>query len=199
VRISVLGVALVAVGCGGAQHFDAAERATAISPRGDIAAEYEIDGVGGDQLAETKVWTRGAYEDRVDGREMTVIEVVFEVENDGPTPVVLSEIMLDSAEASGVSFEDLAPFRVEGDRVVEPGEEGVARAYFALEQRYDPEDIADFEVQWALRHGEGTYAQRTPFRQAPPDYYATYPYSPFYDPLFYPTTFGPYAGVFPPW
>ncbi len=170
----VIGVALLAMGCAGVQRFDAAERATATSPRGDLAAEYEIVGASG-QLAETKVWLRGAYEDRVDGREMTVVEVVFEVENEGGAPVTLSNVRIDSARASGVDFEELRPFRLEGDRVVEPGGEGTLRAYFALPQRYDPEDIARLEVGWSLEHAEGTYAQRTPFQQVP-EYFSGYPY-----------------------
>lgn len=177
----VFGVALLAMGCGGVQRFDAAERATATSPRGDLAAEYEIVGARGQivgargQIAEAKVWLRGAYEDRVDGREVTVIEVVFEVENEGDEPVTLADVRIDSARASGVDFEDLRPFSLEGDRVVEPGGEGTLRAYFAIPQRFDPEDITQLEVGWSLRHEEGTYAQRTPFQQVP-EQFAGYPY-----------------------
>lgn len=167
--------AALALGCAGTQHFDAAERATATSPRGDLAAEYEITGATG-QIAETKVWLRGAHEDRVDGAEVTVIEVVFDVENEGRAPVALSDVRIDSMTVDGVALDDLRPFRVEGDRVVPPGGEGRLSAYFAIPQRFDPEDIAQLEVGWALRHAEGTYAQRTPFRQAPEYYAYDYPY-----------------------
>ncbi len=199
-RIHLLSGALLALGCAGAQHFDAAEHATAVSPRGDIAAEYDVDGPTG-RVAEARVWLRGAYEDRVDGREMTVIEVVFDVENESAAPVTLSRLELASADVDGVTFDDLPPVRVEGDRVVRPGGEGEVRAYFALQQRYDPEDIEQLEVRWALSHAKGTYAQRTPFHQAPPPYssYATayLPYA--YDPAYRPLGAEYYAGrVVPP-
>ncbi len=183
----IIGAAVIALGCAGTQHFDATERATATSPRGDLAAEYEVTGAQG-QIAEAKVWLRGAYEDRVDGAEMTVIEVVFDVDNEGRAPVALSDVRIDSMTADGVGFDDVAPFRVEGDRVVAPGGEGRLHAYFAIPQRFDPEDIARLEVGWALRHAEGTYAQRTPFRQVPEYYAYGYPYyAPFvYDPFYYP-------------
>jgi hypothetical protein len=170
----VLVVAALAAGCGSAQHFDAAERATASSPRGDIAAEYEI-GDADAPFAEVKVWAQGAYEGEVDGREVTVIEVMLEIENDGPAPVELTELKLDSAWASGVSFDDLQPFRVEGSRVARADGDTRLHAYFALPERYDPEDVHRFEVEWALRHAGGSYVQRTPFRQSPEYYFTTYP------------------------
>jgi hypothetical protein len=188
VRSSIFCVALLAVGCGGAQYFDATERATASSPRGDIAAEYEIAGPSGPS-AEVKVWASGAYKDVVDGREMTVLDVVFDLENNGAEPIELSRIVLDSARASGVSFDDLPPIRVEGERIVRGHNEGRLHAYFALPERYDPEDIARFEVGWALRHQEGTYAQNTPFQQAPEYYY--YSAYPFPSPYLY---YLPFAG-----
>ncbi len=174
-RCTVFGVALLAVGCGAAQHFDATERATATSPRGDVAAEYEV-GDPGSPTAEVKVWMSGAYKRDVAGREMTVIEVVFDVENNGTVPIQLTDVVLDSARASGVSFEDQPPFRTEGDRVVAANDEGTLRAYFAIPDRYDPEDIARIEVGWELHHATGTYTQRTPFRQAPEPYAGYYPY-----------------------
>lgn len=180
-------VALLTVGCAGTQYFDAAERTTALSPRGDIAAEYEVGDAAG-QIADAKVWMRGAYKDRVGDREMTVIEVVFDVDNEGGAPVVLSDVRLRSARAGNVVFEGLRPFRIEGERVVPAGDEGRMSAFFAIPERFDPEDIDSVEVSWALRHAEGTYVQTTPFQQAPPDLYA-YPgpyWSPFdYDPFFY--------------
>jgi hypothetical protein len=176
---SLLILVFLVSGCGAAQHFDAAERATATSPMGDEAAEYEIAGPDG-RTAEVKVWSSGAYEGEVDGREVTVVEVVLEIENDGPAPVELTEVKIDSAEASGTSFEDVAPYRIEGEPRVAPGGERRLRAFFSLPERYDPEDIEQFEIEWSLAHGGGTYTQRTPFQQ-PPRVYADYPYPYFYD------------------
>lgn len=190
----VPGVALVAaMGCGGAQHFDASERATASSPRGDLSAEYEI-GEPSAPLAEVKVWTSGAYRESVDGVDVTVIEVVFELENHGALPIDLQGVVLDSARARGAHFDDLPPFRVEGEHMVAPSAETTMRAYFALPDRYDPEDIERFEVGWSLRHDGGTYTQSTPFRQAP-EYYAAYSHPGYYydRPLG-----GPFGGPFMP-
>ncbi len=189
-------VAMLGVGCGGVQSFEATSRATATSPRGDVASEYDVTSAGGDVIAEAKVWARGAYESRVDGREMTVIEVVFELENDGPAPITLMDVVLDTARVSGVSLGDVRPVRIDGATEVPPSGESRVRAYFAIPQRYDPEDIARFDVAWRLHHVEGTYAERTHFQQ-PPRYYGSfyrYPYP-------YPAPFAympPDATVMPP-
>lgn len=182
--------AALMAGCAGTQHFDAAERATGLSPQGYGAAEYDIWGARGN-AGEARVWATGAYEANVDGREMTVIEVVLELENNAAEPMVLSALRLDSTNADGVRLTDLAPVRVEGGGVVAPGQLERVRAYFAIPERYDPEDIGDFRVRWALRQGERTYAQRTPFLQAP-EYY----YDPFYDPFLGDPFLTPGAHVF---
>jgi hypothetical protein len=171
-------LAFVFAGCAGTQHFDAAERATGLSPQGYGASEYDIWGATGN-VGQARVWAPGAYEAVVDGREMTVIEVVLELENNGTAPMVLSAIRLDSADADGAHITDLSPVRIEGPGVVAPGDEERVRAYFAIPERYDPDDIADFRVRWAVRQGERTYAQRTPFLQAPDYYYDPYLTSPF--------------------
>src|SRR5690606_12560623 len=164
-RVSVI-LALLVVGCAGTQRFDAAERATGLSPQGYGAAEYEIWGPTGN-AGEARVWATGAYKANVDGREMTVIEVVLEIENNGPDAMAISELRLDSADADNVEIRDLAPVRVEGPGIVAPGDDERVRVYFAIPERFDPEDIADFRLRWSLQQGERTYAQRTPFLQAP--------------------------------
>lgn len=172
------GAVVVAAGCAGVQHFDATERATASSPEGDVAAEYEVAGASG-PLAEVRVWTGGAYESRVDGREMTMIEAVLDVSNEGSAPIVLSEVTLRSLRVSGVSLGHVRPVRITGEREVPPGGRSRVRAYFAIPQRYDPEDVGRFDIAWQLRHAEGTYAQRTPFHQPPRERFAGsygYPY-----------------------
>lgn len=170
--------ALLVAGCAGTQRFDAAERATGLSPQGYGAAEYDIWGERGN-TGQVRVWATGAYGAAVDGRDMTVIEVVLELENNGPEPMTISELRLDSADVDGVRFRDLAPVRVEGTGVVAAGEDERVRVFFAIPERYDPEDIQDFRLRWSLEQGSRTYAQRTPFLRAP-DYY----YDPFYDPFF---------------
>lgn len=174
----IAGIALVLAGCAGTQNFDAAERATGLSPEGFSAAEYDMWGEDGN-LGEARVWSSGAYKTEVNGQEMTVLEVTLELENNGEQPMTVSTLRLDSLDVDGQRFTDLAPVRVEGPGVVAPGEFERVKAYFAFPERYDPEDIADFRVRWALRQGERIYAQRTPFLQAP-DYY----YDPYYDPFF---------------
>lgn len=184
------GVALVAAmasGCAGTQYFDAAEKATGLSPEGLAAAEYDLWGQGGN-LGEARVWSSGAYEGAVDGAQATVIEVVVEIENNGATPMMLGPIQLRSMRASGESFDHLRPVRVEGDAVIPARDEGRVRAYFALPERYDPEDIARFEVEWSVRQDQRVFSQRTEFLRTP-DYYAYGPYSyPWwgYDPFLFP-------------
>ncbi len=175
-HIAVVAIALSLSACAGTQRFDAAERATGLSPQGYGASEYDLWGPRGN-AGQARVWATGAYEAVVDGREMTVIEVVLELENNGTEPMVVSELRLDSADADGVRITDLAPVRVEGPGVVVPGDEERVRVFFAIPERYDPDDIEDFRLRWSLRQGERTYAQRTPFLQAP-----DYVYDPFYGP-----------------
>jgi hypothetical protein len=187
----VVSSALSVAGCATTQHFDAAERATAVSPRGDLAAEYEVTGASG-QIAETKVWLRGAYASQVGEREVTVVEVVFEVENEGTGPVELAALRLHTIEVGGVRFQELVPFRVEGHRLLQPGEEARIEAFWALPDRFDPDDISRLEVGWVLHHAGGEYAQRTPFRHAPERYATAYPhYYGYYGPFVYDPYFGP--------
>lgn len=200
-RIASIAVPLACLlpACAGTQHFDAAERATGLSPQGYGASEYDLWGPRGN-TGQARVWASGAYEANVDGREMTVIEVVLELENNGSEPMVLSDLRLDSADADGVRLTDLAPVRIEGPDAIAPGDEERVRAYFAIPARYDPDDIADFRVRWGVRQGERTYAQRTPFLQAPDYYYDPF-YGPLYDPFLTPGAYGivrPYAFYGPP-
>jgi hypothetical protein len=109
---------------------------------------------------------------------MTVIEVVLDLENHGPTPIVLSRVRLDSALARGTAFANLEPARVEGGRTIAPRSEQRVHAFFMIPGIYDPEDIQNFQLGWELRHPGGTYAERTPF-QKPPRADVSYPYPPF--------------------
>lgn len=183
-KFRVACITLVLAGCAGTQHFDAVERATGLSPQGYGAAEYDIWGPMGN-AGQARVWAVGAYEATVGGSEMTVVEVVLDLENNGPEPMVLSELRLDRVDVGRARIEDLAPMRVDGDGTVPPGGEQRVRAYFAIPLRVDPEDIGDFRVRWAVRQGERTYAQRTPFLQAPDYYYSPYYYDPFWADPFY--------------
>lgn len=184
--IAVIALASLLTACAGTQRFDAVERATGLSPQGYGASEYDLWGPSGN-IGQARVWATGAYEASVDGREMTVIEVVIELENNGNEPMIVSDLRLDSADADGIRFTDLAPVRVEGPGIVVPGDEERVRVFFAIPARYDPDDIADFRVKWALRQGERMYAQRTPFLQAP-----DYIYDPFYGPYYDPFISGPF-------
>src|SRR5688572_8408846 len=70
----------VAAGCATTENFTPAERATAISPEGFTAADYEI-AVEGERLGDVMVWSNGAHRSDLDGRR-TVLHVGFRVEND---------------------------------------------------------------------------------------------------------------------
>src|SRR5262245_16090938 len=96
---ALLVVVAAAAACGSAtEKFLPGERATAQSPQGYTAAEYQIQGERG-RLGEVKVWSRGAYRAEVDGAQRTVLHVGFEVDNSSDEPLTLEtgKISLDYA------------------------------------------------------------------------------------------------------
>lgn len=191
---------LFAVSCGaGYQEFVPAERVTARSPAGYEAAEYEIDTERG-ELGEVKIWADGAYRAKVDGQRATVVELGMYVENSQRAPLSLTELRLDSVTVDGASMENVRPVRIEGPTTIEAGQDARLRMYFALPNRFDPEDVKAFRLKWQVQGGGASYTQRTPFLEAPepPPYYygyygAGYYHTPFYDPFFYDSWY--YPGV----
>jgi hypothetical protein len=179
--IIAAGVTLLA--CGGArEQFTPAERATAQTYEGYTAAEYAIDGRRG-ELGDAKVFTRGAFRARVDGRERTLVHVGFLIENNARYPIRLrpERLRLDSATVDEYVLQNVEPTRIEGPAVVRPGDEREINVYFALPPGVDPQNVDAFRVSWALAFNGDTYAQRTPFVELKEVYYHT----PYYDPFYY--------------
>ncbi len=179
---------LLVAGCATTQDFVPTERATAVSPEGKTAAaEYEVESRSGAEIGEIKVWTEGAYEAEVDGRERTVVQIVFEVENQQDAPLTLSQVQLDGVEVDGARLDAVQPTRIEGPTTIAPGADARVRAYFTLPTAKRPNDVERFEVTWTVQKGDTTYRQRTPFVQQVDRYYNNYytPYYYYYDPFLY--------------
>ncbi len=165
-------------GCAGVQEFVPTERANTQTASGYTAAQYDLWGPNGN-IGEATVWSSGAYEVESGELRGTVIEVRFEIESLADQPMILSEIALDSVALGGERASSEVPVRVDGERVIAPGQDSTIRAYFVIPARYEPDDIAGFRVRWELQIGEDeVYTQRTPFVQAPQYAY----YTPFHDP-----------------
>jgi hypothetical protein len=173
---------LALAGCGGSQLFEATGHATGVSPQGLAAAEYDLWGPYGN-TGEARVWSTGAYDGAVDGTPATIIHVVIDLQNNGETPMTLTDLRLESAEVDGLRLRDLPPVRVDGSNVVTPGGESRVDAYFAVSNHIDPDDLSGFRVRWNVQQGQRSYAQRTPFMQAPR--YALEPYPYIYAPVLY--------------
>ena len=191
-RILAIAAFGVLLGCEPDVAFRPAERATATSPSGYSAADYDIMGPYG-HFADAKVWSRGAYEADMKGDEHIVIHVGFIIENSLDRPIVLdeSQLVLDSVTIEGERTLDRRPDWLEGDVEIPPGSEREVHVYFVLgtDDELEPWDIDAFRARWVLRDVEGRlrYSQRTPFLPRRPDVdRATgYYYSPFYDPFYH--------------
>lgn len=181
------------------EEFRPAEKATAISPQGYTAAEYDLKARQGGDLGEAKVWSNGAKQVEVRGDDRTVVHVGFTFENNGDTPL---KLQLDRTRADvglkneGGSVTNLQAAQVEGDVEVSPGQERQVALYFVLPQKVAPNDINAFRVRWTLANGTKYFSQSTPFVEKPEPRGPRYYYSPFYDPFFHNRFVGPGAFSF---
>jgi hypothetical protein len=167
--------------------FNAAERATAISPRGDVAAEYDLQ-VDGRPFAELEVWSEGVWRDDADGREGTLLHVGFDLENRTRATLWFDadDLYVDSVEIEDGGVAEAAPVSVEGTSEIPPHGAARVEAVFEIADRVDPDDVRGFQAHWTLRTETRAYSQRTPFRRAPDVYEHGYPYwySPMQDPYY---------------
>jgi hypothetical protein len=185
--IAGIPVALALIACGARQEkFEPGERATARSPEGYTAAEYEISGRNG-ELGEARVWSRGARIMDVDGARRTVVHVGFALENtsDEPIELDLDQLALDSARLDHAVVRDIHAARVDGNATIQPGQMGEINAYFPLPRDVSPQQVDAFRVKWRVGDSEITYNQQTPFVESPDERVYAYYYTPFYDPFFY--------------
>ena len=177
-------------GCASTEHFVPAERATARSPEGFVAADYEMS-VDGTPLGDAVVWSDGAKETEIAGKKVPAIHVGFRIENRSNTALEIAPADLNlHITSDDRTVRRAQPDRVEGSRSVNPGEEGELSLYFALPGDLRARDVDAFRIEWKAIAGDLTYTQRTPFLEhTPPRYVATAPYratyyySPFYDPF----------------
>lgn len=181
----VIGAALVTVACGARQEFTPAEKATARSPEGYSAAEYQIGDKEG-VLAMVKVWSNGAYRRTIRGEQRTVIHVGFAIENfsDEALSVNTEDLRLDLGVLDKRVFDNLKPTLASGMMVVAGGLQQRFDVYFALPRDVSPRQVNAFQIKWKLGNDKIHYAQETPFLENEVERYAYY-YTPFYDPFIY--------------
>jgi hypothetical protein len=127
------------------------ERATGVGADEYPEAEYELR-----HTAEVRVWSRGAYVAKVDGRDRTVVHVGFEVENPTTAPLYLigQAIAVTAVRAGERTVREPPLASLEGDLRVPPGEKHDFDFTFALPVGVDPQDVDAFDVRWAVT-GEG--------------------------------------------
>jgi hypothetical protein len=187
------GLGLLLAGCATPERFTPGERATAISPQGYTAADYEMV-VEGERLGDVMVWSNGARKSEADG-DRTMIHVGFHVENDSDLPIEIDPAEVEiRAKADDRVIRRSHADLVEGNRMIPPGRDGSFALYFAMPRGVSPQDLDSFRLSWTARAGDLEYTQRTPFleHEEPMAYgpypFATFYYSPFYDPFL----FGPF-------
>ena len=185
-KLSIIIAASVIVACGGSttpESFEPGERATAQSPQGYTAAEYELATRRGD-LGDVKVWSRGARVMAVNGVERTVVHVGFEVENSSDREIELQDLSLDSAMLDRQILSAIQPARIEGATLIEPGQMKQIDAYFPLPAGVSPQEVDAFRIRWRIRGPGVVYSQHTPFIENVSETVAYY-YTPYYDPFYY--------------
>lgn len=185
--IAVMPVSVALVTCTSTrQSFEPSERATARSPGGYTAAEYELASRDG-TLGDAKVWSSGARTMTVDGAQRTVVHVGFSLENssDEPIELDLDGLTLDSARLDHAVVRDIRPARVDGYPTIQPGEVNEINAYFPLPRDVLPQQVDAFRVKWRVGDTEVTYQQQTPFVESPDRTQYAYYYTPYYDPFYY--------------
>ncbi|MBL9023130.1 MAG: hypothetical protein JNL21_13100 [Myxococcales bacterium] len=189
-RRSALAIALaMAPACASYQPFHPSENATGESPEGESAADYELRAEDGTVFGERRVWSEGAAETEVDGRDATVINVGFLLENetDSPIRVPANALSLQLNTEQGTSYRGVRPVRDPGSMTIPPRDRRRVEVTFELSPDLEPDDITNFRVSWKVDHEDGSFAEVTSFQQTRPAYIpATYDY--WYGPGY----FGPY-------
>lgn len=186
----VVAATLALAACGTDQQaFRPASHATGETISGHAAAEYDIDSQQG-ELADVRVWSRGAYETEIRGEDETVVHVGLEVQNEQGQPLAVDPNRLKADVLVGDQrFEGLKPLSIEGPTTIEPHGSAELHVHFTVPKRVDPDEIRGFRVHWGVQGLGRAYSQVTPFVQKPdpvPVYGSGFYYSPFYDPFYYP-------------
>ena len=186
-RWGVLAVALaMAPACASSQAFHPSEKATGESPEGELAADYDLRTEEGNVFGEGRVWSEGAEETEIDGRDATVVNVGFLLENETDAPMSLlgRRLSLELTMADGTAYRGIRPLRDPGVLTVPPRDRRRVEVTFELSPELEPDDISTFRVRWAVDHEEGRFSEVTSFLQTRPVYVpATYDY--WYGPGYY--------------
>lgn len=179
---------LMVASCGAQQKsFTPTERATARSPQGYTAAEYELSTQDRD-LGLARVWSDGAYRKEIRGEQKTVVHIGLELENHTDQPMTLNTkaLYLDSATLNRHVVQDIRPELIEGLVTIAPHSEQRVHVYFAMPPGTQPGDVDAFRVRWQIENSGLRYTQRTPFLEQRTEQYAiVYYHTPYYDPFFY--------------
>src|SRR5690606_14146990 len=124
--------------------------------------------LGEGPLARVTVRVPRAYAQRVAGREVTVVAVLFRIENTGARPVAITALAVRTDPAPGGASRWRRPFRVEGERRVPPGHEETLHVRFALPGDVAPSELREVELQWVIQaRGGARHHERSRFRRAP--------------------------------
>jgi hypothetical protein len=176
--------AVALAGCGSTGAFVPAEKATAVSPMGYPAAEYDLE-IEKSDMGDARVWSEGAMRMELQGEKTTAVHVGFQLENtsDRPMRVDIGRTTLDVGLGK-TKVINLQPTRIVGQLDVPPRGDRRIDLYFRLPKGVRPYDVQALKVKWELNNAQDRFSQQTPFIKPDP-YVGRYYYTPFYDPFLY--------------
>jgi hypothetical protein len=196
-------VLLSLAGCAMPQVIVPVAPVTRTGPDGvHVAAQYVVER-SGQPLGEMQVWSRGAYQVEVQGKEQTLVQISLALHNTSTTPLQLdpAQLFLDDIALGGGTLYRVPPARVDGNGPIAPSQTRTIQAYFRLPDDVRPDDVIEYRVAWQVQVQEpaGSYGNRTAFRNAsyrwPYTYYDEYSWG--YYPWGYYSWPYPYPGYFP--
>jgi hypothetical protein len=199
--VAALIAMVFSLACAPRQAFVPAERLTAFSPQGHVAAEYDLRTRRG-VVGHVRVWSHGAERVRFDGGRRALVHVGLVIQNDSNMPLAIDEerTRLDWATVNGTVYENIPVAHLEGEKFIPPGGETRVDVYFAMIPGVYPTDVRGFRLRWAVRDDQAIHAQRTPFirdprARAPTHFYYPGPY--YYHRGFWGPRWGPWWGPGP--
>lgn len=163
---------------------------------GISTVEYDVDTRLG-ELADVRVWSRGAYEAEVRGGDATVLHVGLAVENEQGLPLAIDPSRLWAEVSFGDRRERVKPLAVEGATTIEPHGGTELQLHFELPGAA-PDDVRGFRVHWNLQAAGRVHDEITPFVQQPEPLGEELEHRPYYDPFWYPYAPGPGLTQSPP-
>lgn len=156
--------ALFGSGCTPTTPVMPAAHVAGVSPDGRYSATTYVLEQGARRIGTAQLWSRGPERAEVDGEARTVVHVGFAFDNEGDMPLHFEEGRLRLVDVSaGPSSRNSVPtLRVDGDRLIPPGQKRDIHAHFVLPPRAWPDDVQAYRVEWALE-GDSSLVQRTAF------------------------------------